>query len=31
MREDVAQIHSQQKDIGYESVFVKGENPLPNI
>ena len=27
MREDVAQIHSQQKDIGYESVFVEGEKP----
>ncbi len=25
MKEDVAQIHSQQKDIGYESVFVEGE------
>ena len=25
MREDVAQIHSQQKDIGYESVFVEGK------
>ena len=27
MREDVAQIHSQQKDIGYESVFVEGGKP----
>ncbi len=27
MREDVAQIHSQQKDIGYESVFVEGKKP----
>jgi len=25
MREDVAQIHQQQKDIGYESVFVEGK------
>ena len=25
MREDVGQIHQQQKDIGYESIFVEGE------
>ncbi len=27
MREDVAQIHSQQIDIGYESVFIEGRKP----
>ena len=26
MREDVAQIHAEQQDIGYESVFIEGAN-----
>ena len=26
MREDVASIHEQQREIGYESVFIEGEN-----
>ncbi len=30
MREDVASIHAQQQEIGYESVFIEGENAATN-
>ena len=30
MRRDVASIHEQQREIGYESVFVEGENAATN-